>query len=270
MIESTSSRTCKVLKIFCDSQSVVGILTLGWKDTSYKDVVSDIKKGMNILKQKDIPMQIDWTPGHSAIAGNVIADHLAKEAAMEAETFTDDRKFTSLADVKMASKKYVISLWQKRWDNSDKGRTYHSYFPKVDATRLFDNPTRTAFSQILQLQTGYSQLNDYRNKLGLSKTNQCDCGQVETTEHYLIECPLQGLPRNRMAMVLRRDISLYHLDIQHILEHSSKEDEHTSGQTEILRRELATYVEATGRFKPSTTTPPSPWLVILTIFVKYI
>ena len=101
------------------SQSAVGILTLGWKDTSYKDVVSDIKKRMNILKQKDIPTQIDWTPGHSAIAGNEIADHLAKEAAKEAETFTDNRKFTSIADVKMASKKYVISLWQKRWDNSD-------------------------------------------------------------------------------------------------------------------------------------------------------
>ena len=65
---------------------------------------------MNILKQKDIPTQIDWTPGHSAIAGNEIADHLAKEAAKEAETSTDDRRFTSIADVKMAFKKYVISL----------------------------------------------------------------------------------------------------------------------------------------------------------------
>ena len=87
---------------------------------------------MNILKQKDIPTQIDWTPGQSVIVGNEIADHLAKEAAKEAETFTDDRKFTSIADAKMASKKYVISLWQKRWDNSETGRTYHSYFPRVD------------------------------------------------------------------------------------------------------------------------------------------
>ena len=128
----------------------------------------------------------------------------------------------------------------------------------MDATRLFDKPTRTAFSQILQLQTGYSQLNKYRHKLGLSKTNQCECGQVETTEHYLIECPLQELPRNRMAMALGSAIGLYYLDIQHLLEHNSKEDEHTSGQTEILRRELATYIEATGRFKSSTATPQSP------------
>ena len=151
-----------------------------------------------------------WFP--YAIAGE-IADHLAKEAAKEAETFTDDRKFTTIADIKMASKKYVTSLWQKRWDNSETGRTYHSYFPKVDATRLFDNPTRTAFSQILQLQTGYSQLNEYRHKLGQAKTNQCECGQVKTTEHYLIECPLQEQPRNHMAMALGRDIGLYHLSV---------------------------------------------------------
>ena len=129
--------------------------------------------------------------------------------------------------------------------------------PKLDATRMFDN-SRTAFSQILQLQTGYSQLNDYRHKLGLSKTDQCECGHVETTEHYLIECPLQELARNRMAMALGRDIGLYHLDIQHLLGHNSKEDEYTSGQTEILRRELAAYIETTGRFKPATATPPSP------------
>ena len=157
----------------------------------------------------------------------------------------------------MASKKYVKSLWQKRWDNSETGRTYHSYFPKVDATRLFDNPTRTAFSQILQLKTGYSQLNEYRHKLGQAKTNQCECGQVETTEHYLIECPLQEQPRNHMAMALGRDISLYHLDTQHLLSHDSEEEEHSTGHTEIPRRELATYIEATGRFRASSVPPPS-------------
>ena len=146
LIQNISSIPCKLLKVFCDSQSAVGILTLGWKDTSYKDVVSDAKKGIDILQQKGIPVQIDWTPGHSSIAGNEIADHPAKEAAKEAETFTDDRKFTSIAEVKMASKKYVTTLWQNRWDNSDTGRTFHGYFPKVDAPRMFDIPTKRAYS----------------------------------------------------------------------------------------------------------------------------
>ena len=62
-----------------------------------------MKKGINILEHKGISIQIDLTPGHSDIAGNE-----AKEAAKEAETFKDDRKFTSIAGVKMTYKKYVI------------------------------------------------------------------------------------------------------------------------------------------------------------------
>ena len=74
----------------------------------------------------------------------------------------------------------------------------------------------------------------------------------------MIKCPLQEQPRNHMAMALGRDIGLYHLDTQHLLSHDSEEDEHTTGHTEILRRELATYIEATGRFRPSSVPPPSP------------
>ena len=44
LVQNIGSVPSKLLKIFCDSQSAVGILTLGWKDTSYKDVVSDIKR----------------------------------------------------------------------------------------------------------------------------------------------------------------------------------------------------------------------------------
>ena len=44
LVQNIGSLPCKLLKIFCDSQSAVGILTLGWKYTSYKDVVSDIKR----------------------------------------------------------------------------------------------------------------------------------------------------------------------------------------------------------------------------------
>ena len=104
------------------------------------------------------------------------------------------------------------------------------YFPKVDAPRMFDIPTKRAYSHILQLQTGYSQLNEYRHKLGQTKTNQCNCGQVETTEHYLTECTHYEQQRNLMVMALGRNIGLYHTDTYLLLNHN-EEDEHTKGQT---------------------------------------
>ena len=58
LIQTTATIPCKLLKVFCDSQSVVGILILGWNNTTYKDVVSDIKLGIDTLKEKGAPTQI--------------------------------------------------------------------------------------------------------------------------------------------------------------------------------------------------------------------
>ena len=42
ILENIMTIPCKLLKVFNDSQSTVGILTLNWKDTSYRDVTKDI------------------------------------------------------------------------------------------------------------------------------------------------------------------------------------------------------------------------------------
>ena len=54
-----------------------------------------------------------------SIAGNEEADQLAKEAAQEASSFTDERKTTSICDIKAASQTYTVSLWQRRWETTD-------------------------------------------------------------------------------------------------------------------------------------------------------
>ena len=78
--------SCTKLKILSDSQSAVGILTLGWKSTNYMDLVTDIKEHIASLVRNGLETKILWTPGHADIAGNEQADKLAKEAATEATT----------------------------------------------------------------------------------------------------------------------------------------------------------------------------------------
>ena len=99
-----------------------------WKDTSYRD----IKKANTLLEQSGVQVEINWDPGHSSKAGNEEADRLAKEAAHEASLFTDDRKTTSISDIKAASQAYTLSQWQRRWDTTEVGRTYYKYYPKVN------------------------------------------------------------------------------------------------------------------------------------------
>ena len=52
----------------------VGILTLGWVNTSHRSVILEIKQTMDILKTQNIKIELNWIPGHAEIAGNEIAD----------------------------------------------------------------------------------------------------------------------------------------------------------------------------------------------------
>ena len=51
------------LHIFSDSQSAIGILKLGWQPTLYKHTVAEIKQKIQRLEQKNITVNISWTPG---------------------------------------------------------------------------------------------------------------------------------------------------------------------------------------------------------------
>ena len=52
-------------------------------------------------------------------------------------------------------------------------------------------------------RTGYSKLSDYRHKLGQVETRFGECGQIETVQHYLLECPLYDEARYTLMKRLR-------------------------------------------------------------------
>ena len=75
--------------LFSDSQSAVGILTLGWENKTHKAVILEIKQTMDIQKSQNVKIELNWTPGHADVASNEIADKLAKEAAEESENMPE-------------------------------------------------------------------------------------------------------------------------------------------------------------------------------------
>ena len=62
----------KLNKVFIlsDSQSSVGLLTLGWEATQHKSTAKEIIAKMDLIKRKGIEVEIKWTPGHAGIKGN--------------------------------------------------------------------------------------------------------------------------------------------------------------------------------------------------------
>ncbi|XP_063405786.1 uncharacterized protein LOC134689747 [Mytilus trossulus] len=136
--------TITTLKIFSDSQSAVGLLTLNWAPKSYIEVTRDIGEHLEDLRTKEMEICILWTPGHANIQGNDEADFLAKQAAGEATQRQKNNKI-SLQDVQGAHKSAMLT-WQRRWELSIPGRDLFEITPNVKNIPIFDYPTKISAS----------------------------------------------------------------------------------------------------------------------------
>ena len=93
-------------------------------------------------------------------------------------------------DIKKAARDSSMDKWQDKWSISNTDREYFQYRPKILPIPRFDFPDHRGFILLLQLRTCYPQLKDYRQKLRQVESNRCECGEVENTEHIILECQL--------------------------------------------------------------------------------
>ena len=212
------------IRIFSDSQSSIGILHLGWDSSNYKTTVKETQSMICQLHEKNVRVDLCWTPGHADIEGNETADCLAKEAAIEAEEMDDSISITTSADIRTAARKSCETKWQRRWELSDKGRHLYELKPEVLSKDKFTNFLQSE-RIIHQLRTGYCQLNYYRHKIGLEASPLCQCGDPETIEHYIEECTRYEDIRERLRTRLCRDTGIFQFNKDLLLSVNS-EDPH--------------------------------------------
>ena len=115
---------------------------------------------------------------------------------------TDEDKTASQAEFNQAAKAHSLITWQKQWYASEEGRFLYGLKPKVTQKAVSDFPNKKLYSQIAQFRIGYARLNDYMYKVGVSDTRNCSCGEVETTEHYLLNCENFFSERERMRTMI--------------------------------------------------------------------
>jgi len=116
----------------------------------------------------------------------------------------------------------------------------HLYTPK----RQLNSPDKTSYNAILQLRTGYSTLNAHRHKVSINVPPLCACGVLETTDHFLLDCPIHESHRQRLCGIST-------LDRRTPI--GTEDHPHKHGWRDMIQTELATYIQATDRFavKPS-------------------
>ena len=122
-------------------------------------------------------IDISWTPGHAAIAGNEIADRLAKEAAREAEDIDENQdRIVTAVDIRTAAKVSCEKKWQRRWDLTNNGRDLYVYRNCVSVKG--SKHVHQKYPRIVaKLRTGYC-LKEYLYKIGVEDTPYCECGEI--------------------------------------------------------------------------------------------
>ncbi|MEW8547060.1 MAG: ribonuclease H family protein, partial [Candidatus Thiodiazotropha sp.] len=244
-IETESKRKrIPFVKIFSDSQSAVGLTTLGWTPSSHLKTVQEVKGLMDSLQQKGTQVEIAWTPGHANIAGNEVADRLAKAAAEEAENMPENDRVITAVDIKTAAKSSCLKKWQRRWDLTSVGRCLYSFRKTVGikGNRAFIPKFPRVWSK---LRTGYC-LNEYRHKIGATETPTCNCGAVETCEHYVEDCTEYMDLRDQLKVKLMQQTGLNMWALDLFLTVKQKDEFHE--QRIIISEIFEEFLEKSRRF----------------------
>ncbi|XP_053391458.1 uncharacterized protein LOC123544590 [Mercenaria mercenaria] len=239
--EEIKKRQIQKVKILSDSQSAVGILSLGWENNSHPHLCSEIRQLWRRVEETGCKIDLQWTPGHANIHGNDKADAIAKEAAKEAEEFDQP---TSQTEIRAAASLATFDKWQRRWEISESGRTLFQYQPKVNRNKVnFDGLPHQR--SILALQSGYC-LKDYNYKVGLTDCPYCECGSREAVEHFYCECPICTSAREKAKkeMFLLTGIPVFSEKPFLTIDENDPYKE----WRRALNNELNDFIEATKRF----------------------
>jgi hypothetical protein len=96
----------------------------------------------------------------------------------------------------------MFELWQRRWNESSKGRLTYEFIPNVEFVR--NHGSFNPDLHLTYLLTGHGSMNGFLFKRGLCHTSECLCGApVEDAKHILGECVIYYDVRDLVACGLR-------------------------------------------------------------------
>nr|CAD7461847.1 unnamed protein product [Timema tahoe] len=105
----------------------------------------------------------------------------------------------------------LLREWQRRWEGSETGRRAYQLFPNV--VERIDNAHLEPSPGLVQFITGKGPYPESLRKMGLVESDLCECGEVGTPEHVVLECartlelrrPNQQEVQGRMVGDILRD-----------------------------------------------------------------
>jgi hypothetical protein len=135
----------------------------------------------------------------------------SKRPPWKQSKYDRDKKFHE-AMQKLKSTLHVASRgeWQLDYETPGDLRQYYSTTKRELYGGMYPNPLKSfmstvprhTLSKLFQLRTDHGALGEYFQVRCISERNHyCECGQLETVEHVLKECPLHSAERDYLRKV---------------------------------------------------------------------
>ena len=175
------------------------------KSRTRPDLLAQVLINISDITQLGIVLHIDWCPSHCNIIGNELADIEAKKAtksghALQIKPYTQE--------IYSVIKAGVRAKWEKQW------RKYQGFRYMLDPGL---STKRIQYSDVRRLDIADSRLRLGRN--GLKYNNLYYSGadpscpycenELETTEHFLFECPEHEFARIKLRLNIKQITTRY-------------------------------------------------------------
>lgn len=192
-----SRSTDKRADVYSDSLSSLKLLS----NPIIRNPLVDSIKSLYLQVIRSCDLRLHWIPAHVGWDGNEAADALAK--AQTARDTINWYALPSLSNLKRELNSQVMEEWQLRWDNEVRGAPARLFFPRV-------RPNRLVTGLFAQLASGHGRFPQYFHRFGYAVDENCLCGQVGTSTHYLLDCEFTADIRNKFATVRGDPSTLFH------------------------------------------------------------
>ena len=171
-----------------------------------------------------------WSPQHQIPTEDQVA------AEFRGDGGVSDHLFSKLPKNNLLIRKLIRQRWENNWTNSTTGRATRLFFPNLASTAPLNNLPLS--SQLTQLITSHSLLNEHLFRIKLTASAACNCGaNTESTTHFLFDCPTYDNDRYDFKTMCLRLTSSWPPSLSDIPKHSA------------LWCEMARFVSKTKRFK---------------------
>jgi len=178
------ARKSYLYRIFTDNQAGIYRLKKPSDNPGQDCQIRAITAAKSVLA-KGAKIEIHWSPGHTDIYSNELADSLAKSATLQNSTSNK----TSFAVLSSRTKKLKQLEWISHLNTAKPTNYSKRFFWNIKSKISVSISTkRELASAFYQLKFGHGYIKSYLYRLNHVGNDKCSCGQRETTEHLLLSC----------------------------------------------------------------------------------